>query len=145
MINTETPNTETVDQAMIEKEIGKISAFIDTARKHIKEDKMVDAACSGIGYAGNHQSRVAMTYQDDLLEILEEQDVGYILNMECKVHRLREKVSSLPKSGESRGVHLVTAGAKTLRDSAPTPATVPCPMDENKATHATGSMIAGSV
>ena len=42
MMNTETSNTETVDQAMIEKEIGKVSAFIDTARKHIKEDKMVD-------------------------------------------------------------------------------------------------------
>ena len=42
MINTETSTTETVDQAVIESEIGKVSAFIDTARKHIKEDKMVD-------------------------------------------------------------------------------------------------------
>ncbi len=44
MMNIATPNTqtETVDQAVIENEIGKVSAFIETARKHILEDKMVD-------------------------------------------------------------------------------------------------------
>ena len=55
-------------------------------RACVQEDKVVDAARSLIGDAGNHKSCVAMTHQDDLLEILEEQDVGYILNMESKVH-----------------------------------------------------------
>jgi len=44
MMNTETSQTgaKPIDQVMIEKEVAKVAAFIETARKHIVEDKMVD-------------------------------------------------------------------------------------------------------
>jgi hypothetical protein len=70
MTNTQTtPNeAKAIDQAMIEQEIGKISAFIEMARKHLAEDKLVDVValegkvkslCDKLNIAGDNAAETA--------------------------------------------------------------------------------------
>ena len=44
MTNSKAPNTtiNAIDQAIIEKEIAQVAAFIEMARKHLADDKLVD-------------------------------------------------------------------------------------------------------
>jgi hypothetical protein len=82
-IQTTTNEAKAIDHAMIEQEIGKIFAFIEMARKHLAEGKLVDVValeekvkslCDKVNVAGDNAAESARPAIIKIRENLDELD-----------------------------------------------------------------------
>jgi hypothetical protein len=70
-----------------------------------------------VGGTGDGDAAMGMARKDDAVQILMEQQVGYIGDMRIEADLGGEQMAALAEAGQSRRVDVVSLGAQQPRDS----------------------------
>ena len=94
-----------------------------------------------VGHAGDHHAGVAVAAQHDVLDLLEQQHIGHVLDMGVEVGPGGSEMRALAEAGQTRREDVVSAHAKLPRDRRQCPPAVPAASDHDELGHSRISVL----